>query len=280
MGGVLTGFMTIQGMPWGRSSMKQLTFDIARSSIDVGLKERTFNTSFEGVMLYVNRIDMKNKELMDIFIQDERKSGAPVTIIAPRGLMLSDPEKLLFHMRLFNGTINLAGLEKGTVNTAHFETYDLTLDLREAAAKISAVQKGEKEMKLDELRRHILESKEKDSQYYSALLEYHKKFSIPFACVVLGLLAVPLGIQSKSARKSYGLILGLFFFLFYYLMLSAGMVFGETGKYPPQIGMWMPNVVTAFIAVFLLVRTVKGRPVYIDGIPRLFSRFRKNDTSV
>lgn len=277
LGCVLTGFMIIEGMPWGRTSVKQLTVEIAKSSIDIGLKERTFNNAFEGVMLYVNRIDLKTRELIDVFIQDERKAGSAVTVIAPRAKMSAEPEKLLFQMRLFNGTINHANLEKRSVNTVRFDTYDLTLDLRNAASGIGLGPKNEKEMRLGELRNWIEEnSDKKNSRYYSALIEFHKKFSIPFACFSLGILAVPLGIQSKTARKSFGLGLGLFLFLFYYLLLSAGMVFGETGKYPPLIGMWMPNIVTGCIGIFLFVRTVKGYPVYIDRIPLLLKRLGKN----
>lgn len=270
-----TGVMIIYGLPWGKSSLKQMTVELAKSSIDVGLKERTFNNSFKGVMLYVNKIDMRNKELIDIFIQDERNRNASVTVIAPRGQIFTDPERFLFHLRLFNGTINQADLQKRSVNSAHFETYDVRLDLQKAVENIGLGPKDEKEMSLSELRQYIKEAKEKDARYYSALLEFHRKFSIPFACFALGLLAVPLGVQSKSARKSFGLGLGLFMFLFYYLLLSAGLVFGEAGKYPPLIGMWVPNIVTAGIGAFLLNRTVKGRPIYIDMLPRLVKWFRK-----
>ncbi len=275
-GYLLTGFMIIHGLPWGRTSVKQLTVDIAKSGIDIGLKERTFNSSFQGIMLYVNKIDLKTRDLIDVFIQDERRGDAAITVIAPRARMSSEPEKLFFQLRLFNGTINHANLEKRSVNTVRFDTYDLTLDLRNAASGIREGQKSEKEMKLEELRKSIQEnSGTKNSRYYRALLEFHKKFSIPFACFALGILAVPLGIQSKTARKSFGLGLGLFLFLFYYLLLSAGMVFGETGKYPPLIGMWMPNIVTGGIGIFLFVRTVKGYPAYIDMIPFLLKKHGK-----
>jgi len=33
--------------------------------------------------------------------------------------------------------------------------------------------------------------------------------------------------------------------LFLYLLLSAGLVFGEAGMYPPILGMWVPNIVWA-----------------------------------
>ena len=101
----------------------------------------------------------------------------------------------------------------------------------------------------------------KMTQYYLALMEFHKKFSLPSACLALGLLAMPLGIQSKSAKRSFGIGLGLFFFLAYYLILSAGFVFGEAGSYPPLIGMWAPNIVMGGIGCFLMVRCARERAI-------------------
>ncbi len=115
-------------------------------------------------------------------------------------------------------------------------------------------------------------SKKKDKEYYLALLEFHKRFSVPFACFSLGILAIPLGIRAKSSKKSFGLALGLGFFLFYYLMLSAAMVFGEAGIYPPIIGLWVPNIVTAAIGIWLFNRTHQDRPVQIIGFLRKLRR--------
>ena len=104
-----------------------------------------------------------------------------------------------------------------------------------------------------------INSVKKDVRYFTALTEFHKKFSIAFACFALGILAVPLGIQSQLAKRSFGLGLGLFFFLLYYLMLSAGWVFGETGVYPPVIGMWLPNVIVLSIGGVLIFKNANLR---------------------
>ena len=121
-------------------------------------------------------------------------------------------------------------------------------------------------MSLGEFRQYLSTAVKKDEQYYTTLIEFHKKFSIPVACIALGILAVPLGVQSESAKRSSGLGLGLAFFLIYYLMLSAGQVFGEAGVYPPVIGMWVPNIVMGGLGLFLVVRTATDRPVKVDSM--------------
>jgi lipopolysaccharide export system permease protein len=98
-----------------------------------------------------------------------------------------------------------------------------------------------------------------------ALMLLHEKFSIPIACLALGLLAFPLGVQSMSLRRSSGFGMGIAFFLFYYFLLALGWSMGKSGSYPPFIGMWLPNVVMGGAGIFLLVRNANERPVRVPG---------------
>ncbi|MBU4389343.1 MAG: LPS export ABC transporter permease LptF [Proteobacteria bacterium] len=277
IGCILTGIMTIYGVHWGSLSFKKLTYKVAASNVNIGMKERTFNDNFKGVMLYTNKIDLKNKALTDVFIEDQRTKNIISTAVAPKGEMSYEPDKLLFQLRLYNGTINQVDIEQKTVHSINFDTYDINLDLKKPVVG-KMERKDEKEMSIAELRENLKDTVNKDAKYYAILIEFYRKFSIPFACFALGLLGIPLGVQSKSAKRAFGLGLGLIFFLLYYLMLSAGWVFGEAGIYPPLIGMWMPNIVTGGIGIYLFVRTANDRPLLISYLPylfkRIFSRFK------
>jgi len=264
-GCLLSFFMSLYGMPQGRLAIKELTFKVFSSNLDLGLKERTFNDSFEDVMLYVNRIDGQSKRLIDVFIEDKRREDVVSTVVAPRGDLFSEPSEFVFRLRLYDGIINQVGLEARSAHTISFDVYDLRLDLKKAAAGAGGT-KHRKEMSVSELKAAMQRKKVRDKGYYKMLLTYHQKFSIPFACFALGVLAMPLGIQSKSAKRSSGLVLGLVCFLFYYLLLSLGVVFGETGDYPPLVGMWVPNVVMGTLGVVLLVQTANEKPIRIGGL--------------
>ena len=207
--------------------------------------------------------------LHDIFIEDARaKSTLATSIVAPVGKFFSNPDSLVFQLRLFNGIISQVELTNRSAHTISFDTYDIKLDLEGAASQMKAVSRGKKEMRLGELRRYIRETPPGEGDYYEMLLELHRKFSIPAACLALGILAVPLGIQTRKRQASSGLGTGLIFFLLYYMLLSAGLIFGESGFYPPLIGMWLPNVVSAGIGIYLLVRVAGDRPVQLTGFRR------------
>lgn len=263
IGWAITSFMAIYALPWGKLSLKDLSFKVISSNIDIGLKERTFSDSFDGVMIYVNKIDLKSKSLMDVFIEDQRTSNLVSTVVASKGRLFSNQQDLQYRLRLYNGTINQVDLKNRSAHSINFDTYDINLDIKRIVRPVKEGEKDEEEMSVAELRRYLKNTSIKNDRYYLALMEFHKKFSTPFACFALGLLAVPLGIQSRSARRSYGVGLGLIFFLSYYILLSAGWVFGEAGVYPPLIGMWIPNIVMGGVGFFLLRQTAREKTFQI-----------------
>jgi lipopolysaccharide export system permease protein len=134
-------------------------------------------------------------------------------------------------------------------------------------------------MSVTELQQVMNRSKTKNKAYYKAQITIHRRFSIPVACLALGLLAFPLGVQSKLGKRSFGLVLCLFFFLLYYLLLTAGYALGKKGIYPPVIGMWLPNVTMAVIGVYFLLQVTKEKTLKIEHLlqhlVQLISRLRQ-----
>lgn len=290
LGCLITMTMSVYGEPWGRISSDTITRRLKTASIAAFLKERVFKNfgdSDSGMELYVTRIDPQQNTLGEVFIEYSRKKDNPITITAPRGRIEEDPVSQVYHLKLEQGQINQVDIETDpdtktdtvTVSTISFDTGTAhpRLDLPQSI-KLSDDEKDEKEMKIGELRKYIRSREQKDEKYYLALIAFHGKFSLPFACFALGILAVPLGIQSKSARHPFGFGLGFFFFLVYYLILSTGEVYGRTGHYPPLIGMWAPNIVMGGIGGLLLVRCARERNIGIGWFLHLLQRKSRSDT--
>ena len=279
-GFLLTIFMTLYGAPRSRTSLEEMSLKVAATNLDVGLKERTFNDTFKGVMLYVNKIDIKNRKLIDVFIEDKRQPDIVSTVVAPAGQLFGEPEKLIYHLILSNGTIHQTNPKERSANSIQFNTYTLSLDFKQQAADAAKRKKKRDELSGAELRQRIKDLAGKDEEaYYKTKLTLHQRYSIPVACLALGLLAFPLGIQSKTTKRSFGLILCLFFFFMYYLLLTAGYSFGKSGVLPPVIGVWLPNFVMIAIGLFFLIQTGKDRSLKIDllsqRIQLILTRFQR-----
>jgi len=274
VGFLLCGIMTFSGLPWGRQALRRQAVDIATAGLNLELKQRTF-IDIEKVMLYINRIDQKKNELIDILVEDQRNKSFRVTVIAPRGSIEIEREPPAINLKLYNGSIHRVNLDRRKVITSRFETYRIHLDMASVISRVKDRRVDEKDMYLSELISFIRSrEKEKDGKYWESLVEFHRKFAVPFACFFLGLLAVPLGIQPKRGRRSFGIGLSMAFFLIYYFLFAIGKVYGESGDYPPILGMWMPNIVTCALGIYLIKRTLSEQPLRLDAIGAWIDRVR------
>jgi lipopolysaccharide export system permease protein len=161
-------------------------------------------------------------------------------------------------------------LEEGHIHTfvpgeqsyqkTDFSVYDVTLDLAVALAKFSDRDKSPQEMTLGELRHAIAAKQASGEPANTELVELHRKFSLPFACVVFGLIAVPLGLQPVRAVRSRGFSVSLALIFGYYLLLTAGETMGEKGTLPPMLALWMPNAVFGVLGIVLFTSAARETP--------------------
>ncbi len=90
--------------------------------------------------------------------------------------------------------------------------------------------------------------------YWAAKVQIHKIFSIPFACLVFGVLGLPLGVTNRRGGKSSGFSLSIAIILIYYVLINNGEHLADTGKIGPAVAMWAPNLVLLAIGIYLLIR--------------------------
>jgi lipopolysaccharide export system permease protein len=83
-------------------------------------------------------------------------------------------------------------------------------------------------------------------------LEFHKKFSIPFSCLIFVLFAFPTGMLARRSGRSLGFGLGLLISTLYWGMLFVGHTLGIRLQFSPPLAMWFPNAVILAAGVALL----------------------------
>lgn len=212
------------------------------------------------------------------------------TIVANRGnIALQRPENELW--------MNLSGAETHVWDPSKPDRYDRTesatqrilLPTRSAADGVtnSSLARSFREMDLRELlyqERTLSRSRSvSDRQTRNiALVEIHKKFAIPFACITFGVLGLPLGITNRRGGKSSGFSLSIAIIVFYYIMINNGEQLAGSGKIPPFLGMWGANIILLALGIYLLTRanrdalaqrTDRGIAAKIAGVfRRIFAR--------
>ena len=112
-----------------------------------------------------------------------------------------------------------------------------------------------------------------DRQIDQYMVEVHKKYSIPTACLVFVFIGVPLGIMARRGGFGTAATLSLGFFVLYYACLIGGEKLADRGLLSPFTGMWSANIIIGLMGIYLTVRVAR-ETVVIDWsfITRLVPR--------
>lgn len=82
-------------------------------------------------------------------------------------------------------------------------------------------------------------------------VERHRRFSVPFSVFILALIGVSLSSQKVRGGIGMKIGIGLMLSFTYILFLQFASQFSLKGNLDPMLAMWIPNIVYAFIGVFL-----------------------------
>lgn len=88
-------------------------------------------------------------------------------------------------------------------------------------------------------------------------VEWHRKFSLSFACILLFLIGAPLGAIIRKGGLGMPMIFAVGFFLVWYIITITGEKLSKTGALPAWIGMWMSTAMLLPIA-FVLIRQARN----------------------
>ena len=90
------------------------------------------------------------------------------------------------------------------------------------------------------------------------LVEIHKKFSIPFACLVFVLVGAPLGIMTKKGNFGVAAIISAVILTFYWIALIQGEKLADRLFISPFFGMWSFNIVLGLLGAYLTLKLTHG----------------------
>jgi lipopolysaccharide export system permease protein len=248
---LFASLVAIYLFPIGNHSMARLLFEVAQVNTSIGIKQGVFNDSIPNLVLYANHISANDQTMKGVFIFDDRDPTLSNTIIARQGKISSDPKQMTINLHLVDGSSFMVSKDLDSSRRLRFKSYDLNIELEDIMHKFSSRMKGEKEMSISELRRQLKETKEGTVRHNILTIELQRKFSIPLACLLLGLIGLPLGLMIRARGRSWGIALSIAIFMVYYILLSAADSLGETGKLNPLLAIWIPDMVLG-AATFIL----------------------------
>ena len=116
-------------------------------------------------------------------------------------------------------------------------------------------------------------------QVYKYGVEIHKKYSIPFACIVFVLVGAPLGIRARKGSIAVGVAFSIGFFLVYWICLIGGEDLADRQILQPWLAMWLPNIIVGTMGLILTVRTVQETQFFNwEHLPGVLGKFFRDQS--
>ncbi len=251
---VLTSLIHWYVTPWGFQELRRLFFDVARHQTHALLRPGEFQDMFRHLTVYVARTHPETQRLEGIFIADERQEVLQV-ITARAGEVRLHRDSLQVLLRLEEGRIHRFLAADNRYQILRFDRYDVRLALHTRLARHVRGATRPREFFPAQLRAAM----QQESGAGSRRLQFvwHKRFALPFACIVFVGLGPSLGVVQTRSGRSGGYILGIGALFVYYLLFSASNALGEETTWPPLLIAWFPNVLMGGVAWWLLRRTAR-----------------------
>jgi lipopolysaccharide export system permease protein len=236
--------------PWGNRQFEVLITQLSNTKAAASIKEGTFTEGFFNLVIYANKVDNTSGLIQDLFIFNEQDNETPITIIAKTGEIIPDQTNPGHNilLRLSNGEIHRNNKNHTVIN---FDSYDINLN---DPIEFQEKNKSAQSLSIYELNEKISSEKTEKSELTSLQAEYHKRFSLSFACFIFALIGVSFGIQNdRRSAKASGFVLSVGFIILYWIMYLTfeGMIRNQ--QITASVGAWMTNLIF-FIFGFLNLR--------------------------
>ena len=150
--------------------------------------------------------------------------------------------------------VDVASLKKVTnfnkliADTAKIDVFD------KSVALINSVQ-GSINLMADEYT-----TRDKDLRYHQ--IEWHRKFTLSIACIVLFLIGAPLGSIIRKGGLGTPLIFAVIFFVIFHLFNNFGEKFVKSNEMSPFAGMWLSTGVLIPIGIFLTYKAMRDSQLF------------------
>src|SRR5579872_2512907 len=249
--------------PRSLAALGHLEDRLKGSQVSFEVQPRVFYEGFPKVVLYVQDVKSAQGAALwkGVFMADLTDASNPRITLAKEGIVVSEGQDRL-HLHLIDGSAH----ETDPKDASHyqistFEQTDIPIDLPSTenkpdesipAALIDTGALREKAGRTDPV----------SARWY--LIEFHRRFALPTACLVLALVGIPLGLSSKKSGKSGGFVLTILLVFAYYVVSLIGVSFARQGRVSPWFGAWLADLAFFALGLFLLFRAEK-RPIELGS---------------
>ncbi len=250
--------------PWSMASLGHLEEQLKGSQVSFEVQPRVFYEGFPKIVLYVQDVHTAQGAAVwkGVFLADISDPANPRITLAHEGILVPEGQDRL-HLHLVDGSTHETDPKQADhYQISTFDQTDIPIDLP------STENKAEEQIPVGlvstwSLRDYARRVDPVSARWY--LIEFHRRFALPTACLVLAMVGIPLGLSSKKSGKSGGFVLTIVLVFLYYFVSLIGVSLARQGTVPPALGAWLANIVFFAAALFLLWQAER-RPFALSAV--------------
>lgn len=256
--------LSMTARPWGHREIERTAFEIAKTRASAALRPRFFNTDFEKMVVYVDRIDAGSGDLAGVMISDERSAAGRSTVFARRGKVGGHESSGELYLQLLDGTAVATSRGGSDYDVTDFRSLEVNLELRTMTGSKTPSDEPAA-LAWSELRRDLAGTDE--ARRLEASVEFHRRLAISVAALALALVGTALGLQpARSARgRSLGAALGVILLFYGLLTLAVGLA--RSRALPSAVALALPDAALLAAAAWALARVARDRALFPAPAP-------------
>lgn len=107
-------------------------------------------------------------------------------------------------------------------------------------------------------------------QFRRSSIEFHRKFTLSFACLIFFFIGAPLGAIIRKGGLGMPAVVSVFLFIIYYMIDITGYKFARDGVWNPVLGGWISSAAMLPLGLFLTYKAVNDSAIMNADGYRLF----------
>ena len=190
------------------------------------------------------------------------------------GLQRSIELSYHFNTQIDSGSIKIAEKPDSMNTQALFALKDLNREDLLKAFEMSVNSARSARNNVEYVRNDL---KEREVLLYKHEVEWHRKFTLSFACLVLFFIGAPLGAIIRKGGLGLPLVISIVFFVIYHVLSMTGEKSVKAGQLDAIYGMWLSSVVFLPLGVILTRKATTDSPLFDPDVWKRFfaGRFKK-----
>jgi LPS export ABC transporter permease LptG/LPS export ABC transporter permease LptF len=248
--------------PWAIRERYRVLNMLAAEQITAEIQARVFDEQFPRKILYVGDVipgpvvRWRNVFLADVTPPEDRPqtareyADAPRITVAAEAIATADVARNRIQLSLINSS-NYE-VEKGEYAISFAPRSEQVIE----AQKPSEIRASRPSSEMDTLPLYRVAYREgglEPQRLTEARIEFHQRFALPLACILLALVGVPVGVSSRKGGKSGAFVVTVALAFQYYMGLISLIGLARQGSVPPALAVWTPNIVLAIVGTVLMI---------------------------